>query len=153
GGLTPETPAPEASEPAVLHFQWPLSGTVETQHSTDELIYDRTMADWRTHSGMDISAPIGTLVMASSDGVVADVYDDGMYGSTVILRHSGGMTSIYSNLAATPAVSAGDTVKIGEVIGAVGDTALAEAGTVTHLHFGMTLNGEAVDPALYLPRR
>ncbi len=151
--LPPEEPEPVREEPAVLHFQWPLSGTVETPHSVDALIYDSTMADWRTHAGMDISAPIGTLVMASSDGSVADVYDDGMYGTTVILRHSGGMTSIYSNLAATPAVSVGDTVRIGEVIGSVGDTALAETGTVSHLHFGMTLDGVAVDPGWYLPKR
>lgn len=151
--LPPEEPESAREEPAVLHFQWPLSGSVETPHSVDALIYDATMADWRTHSGIDIAAPIGTLVMASSDGTVADIYDDGMYGTTLILRHSGGMTSIYSNLAATPAVSVGDAVKIGEVIGSVGDTALAETGTVAHLHFGMTLDGVAVDPGWYLPKR
>lgn len=151
--LPMEAAAPAVEEPAALHFLWPLSGRVETPHSVDALIYDSTMADWRTHSGVDISAPIGTLVMASSDGTVADVYDDGMYGTTVIIRHSGGLKSIYSNLAALPTVAAGDAVRIGEVIGAVGDTALAETGTVSHLHFGMELDGEAVDPDLYLPRR
>ena len=46
----------------------------------------------------------------------------------------------------------GDTVESGAVIGAVGDTAVAESGRASHLHFEMEENGESVDPANYLPK-
>lgn len=152
---TPDEPsdADKSSEPVAQHFLWPLSGAVETPHSVEALLYDKTMADWRTHTGLDIAAAIGAKVMAASDGTVERVFNDEMYGTTVVIRHMGGLTSIYSNLAATPTVNEGDAVRIGDVIGSVGDTALAEAGEVTHLHFGMELNGTAIDPTWYLPTR
>ena len=47
----------------------------------------------------------------------------------------------------------GDTVRVGDVIGAVGDTALCEIGEAYHLHFAMKLNGVSADPANWLPER
>ncbi|MGE4485682.1 MAG: peptidoglycan DD-metalloendopeptidase family protein [Oscillospiraceae bacterium] len=51
-----------------------------------------------------------------------------------------------------PTVKIGDTVRMGTVIGAVGDTAVGETGEVAHLHFAVTLDGASVDPAEYLPQ-
>jgi murein DD-endopeptidase MepM/ murein hydrolase activator NlpD len=82
---------------------------------------------------------------------VKSVAQDDLMGTTVIIDHGNGLKSIYSNLAATPTVSAGDSVDTGTVIGAVGDTAIAESERVSHLHFEMTKNGTAVDPSEYLP--
>jgi murein DD-endopeptidase MepM/ murein hydrolase activator NlpD len=134
-------------------FVWPLTGEVETPYSVTALIYNKTMADWRTHDGLDIAAELGTQVMAAASGVVEKVYKDDMYGMTVVIDHGGGLKSYYSNLAETPTVYEGDSVVTGEIIGAVGDTALAESGEVTHLHFAMTLEGRSVDPMEYLPPR
>jgi len=152
-------PMPEAvmaeinkgSLPEVL--VWPTSGTIETPHSTQALVYSRTMADWRTHTGIDIATGLGGKVIAAAEGTVEQVFSDDMYGTTVVIHHGGGLRSIYSNLAETPAVAVGDSVSMGDVIGAVGQTALAEVGDVNHLHFEMTLDGEAVDPVEYLPVR
>jgi murein DD-endopeptidase MepM/ murein hydrolase activator NlpD len=52
-----------------------------------------------------------------------------------------------------PTVKEGDAVTMGSVIGAIGDTSLAETGEVTHVHFSMTVNGESADPAAYLPKK
>ena len=134
-------------------FIWPVVGSVETPHSVEALVYSRTMADWRTHSGIDISTGLGGKVIAAADGTVEQVYTDEMYGMTVVIHHGGGLRSIYSNLAETPAVAVGESVGIGDTIGSVGQTALAEIGDVTHLHFEMTLDGETVDPNDYLPLR
>ena len=146
-----ETMANAGSLPEVL--VWPVVGTVETPHSVEALVYSRTMADWRTHSGVDISAGLGSKVIAAAGGTVEQVYTDEMYGTTVVIHHGGGLRSIYANLAETPAVAVGDSVAMGDTIGSVGETALAEIGDVTHLHFAMTLDGEAVDPNDYLPVR
>lgn len=134
-------------------FVWPLSGTIEVAYSMDDLVYDKTMADWRTHNGIDIEAQIGTKVMAVLDGTVKSVYTDDMYGTTVVISHGGGLESVYSNLAGMPTVKEGDTVTSGMVIGSVGNTAAAETNEVSHLHFAMMLDGVSVDPTDYLPSR
>lgn len=133
------------------YFVWPVTGQIENPWSMSALVYNRTMRDWRTHDGIDIAAELGTQVRAAADGVVESVSEDDMYGTTVVIAHSGGLKSIYSNLAATPTVSPGDAVAAGSIIGSVGNTALCEVGEVNHLHFAMLLSGESIDPAEYMP--
>ena len=134
-------------------FVWPLVGAIEIPYSASALLYNKTMADWRAHDGIDIAADLGAQVMAVSSGRVERLYTDDLYGVTLIIDHGGGLCSVYSNLAETPVVYEGSSVVTGEIIGAVGTTALAETGEVTHLHLGMTLDGVSVDPAPYLPPR
>ncbi len=144
-----ETQAPAEEQPVFLR---PVNGPVSFDYSVDALVYNKTMADWRTHSGMDIEAELGTRVMAAADGVVKAVGEDDFLGTTVVIEHAGGLCTIYANLAAVPTVSAGDSVSAGDVIGSVGDTAVGESSEVTHLHFAMTLDGQSVNPADYLSR-
>ena len=132
-------------------FCWPLNGEIENPYSADMPVFNRTMSDWRTHEGVDIAAPLGTQVMAAASGRVEDVYTDELYGVTVVIDHMGGLRSVYANLAETPTVYVGDGIIAGEIIGAVGTSALCEAGETTHLHFAMTQDGVSVDPADYLP--
>ena len=146
-----KTAAAINAEAKAPQFIWPVAGAVERAHSLEALCYDRTMRDWRTHRGVDIAASLGAKVMAAADGTVELVYSDHMYGSTVVVRHGGGLVSLYANLAAVPAVAEGDHVAMGDTIGSVGETAIAEIGEVTHLHFEMTRDGSPVDPADYLP--
>ncbi len=145
------TPTPSAAKPAVSVYTWPVEGEVIRDFSLEVLAYDETMGDWRTHCGLDISAPLGTEVCAVSDGVVEAVYEEDLMGITVVIDHGEGVKSHYSNLAADPVVETGDTVKTGTVIGAVGDTALAESGRPPHLHLEMSRNEYVVDPLQYLP--
>lgn len=146
----------EAAEDAMteeLIFVWPLVGDVEVMYSVDELIYNKTMGDWRTHDGIDIAGQMGSKVMAVADGTVLAVGTDDLLGTTVTIDHGSGLKSIYANLAGTPVVKEGDKVAMGAVIGSVGDTAIGETNEVAHLHFAMTLNDEPADPAEYLPER
>ena len=99
---------------------------------------------------MDISASAGTTVMAASAGTVLAVTDDALMGTTVTIEHSGGYQTTYANLQAKPAVSQGDTVSAGQIIGAVGTTAAAESAQGPHLHFSVTQDGDAVDPNSFL---
>lgn len=151
GEVLPEEPP--AAEVMAAAFLWPLNGEVERGHAWDRLVYDRTMADWRTHDGLDISGGLGAKVYAAADGVVEEVVLDERLGTKVVLYHGGGLRSVYANLAATPAVQVGDEVKLGDVVGAIGTTAMAEKGDVTHLHFAMSVDGVSVDPREYLPRK
>ncbi len=141
----------ETVETIAQVFAWPLTGEICAGYSVDALQYDPTMADWRTHAGLDIEAEKGDKVMAAADGTVERIYADPMYGTTLILSHGGGLRSIYCNLAATPTVEEGDSVTLGQVIGSVGGTADAEVGQVSHLHFAMTLDELKVNPGEFLP--
>ena len=145
------TPKPSAVKPAAPVYTWPVKGEIIRDFSLEVLAYDETMGDWRTHCGLDISAQLGTEVCAVSAGVVEAVYADDLMGTTVVIDHGGEIRSIYSNLAAVPTVEVGDAVKTGTVIGAVGETALAESGRAPHLHLEMSKNGHIVDPLQYLP--
>ena len=145
-------PEPE-SAPVADVWVWPLNGDIDVPYSMTALVYNSTMADWRTHNGVDLAAELGAQVSACAAGTVESVYDDAMHGTTVVIDHLNGVRSVYSNLAAQPTVLPGDSVVAGEVIGAVGQTTLCETGQVTHLHFAMTRDGASIDPAEYMPDR
>ena len=147
---TPTPKASPSSKPTAV-YTWPVKGEVIRDFSLEVLAYDKTMGDWRTHSGMDIAASVGTHVIAMSAGTVEEVYQDDLMGTTVVIEHGNGLSSMYCNLAATPAVEVGDEVFTGDVIGSVGGTALAEIGHESHLHLELFQNDTAVDPALFLP--
>lgn len=144
------TPAPTPA-PAAVVYTWPVKGEIVGDYSLEVVAYDETMGDWRTHGGLDISAPLGTQVMAVADGTVSDIYADPLMGETVVITHDNEVTSVYSNLASIPTVEVGDAVTTGMVIGSVGKTAIAEGAKASHLHFEMTEAGEMVDPENYLP--
>lgn len=157
-------PAQAASAPAVLPeidptpivaeapqvVVSPLEGEVVTVFSVNELLYNPTLGDWRIHDGVDISAPMGTGVLAARSGTVTAVEDDPMMGTTVTIQHLGGYYSCYANLQPEVPVQSGDAVCAGQLIGAVGDTAPAEAAHPPHLHFSVTCHGDAVDPQEFL---
>lgn len=150
--------APAASQapslaPAPLVFTWPVKGSVEAGFAVEVLAYNVTMGDWRTHSGLDISAALGTQVLAAAGGTVKAVYEDDLLGTVVEIDHGDELVSQYANLAAVPTVSVGDPVDTGTVIGSVGATAAAESGQAAHLHFAMYQGGSPVDPAGYLPEQ
>lgn len=146
GTLTQDDEWPEQTV-----WRWPVSGEIERGYSVEALSYDVTMADWRTHDGIDILAPQGEVVVAASDGEVVSVTQDDLYGTTVVIDHGEGIKTTYSNLADTPTVAAGDMVKGGDVIGSVGKTALCEIGQGSHMHFAMSRDGASIDPTVYLP--
>ena len=118
--------------------------------SMTELLYDETMADWRTHSGIDIKAEEGDAVKTAADGVVKEVRYDDLMGVTVVITHEDGYETQYSCLQQEPPVEQGKTVKAGDIIGLVGSTASAEADVGPHLHFSVSKDGKVIDPAEYV---
>lgn len=128
----------------------PLEGEVVAAFSVDQLTYNETLGDWRTHDGIDIAAAEGTSVLAASGGTVLSVSDDLLMGTTVVLEHENGYQTTYANLQQTPPVAQGDSVTAGQIIGTVGTTASAESAQGPHLHFSVTKDGDAVDPDTYL---
>ena len=118
--------------------------------SVDELAYNPTLEDWRTHDGVDIQAASGATVLAACNGTVLSVRDDPLMGTTVVVEHDGGYQTTYANLQSHPPVEAGEIVSAGQILGAVGDTAAAESAQGPHLHFSVSRDGEAVNPHEFL---
>ena len=125
----------------------PVSGETVSGYAMDCLTYNPTTRDWRVHNGIDIAAEEGTPVCAAAAGVVYTTYEDESLGTTVVIRHENGYVTMYSSLDAEVAVSAGDTVELGQHIGYVGSSALLETAIGDHVHFCVTQNDASVDPA------
>ena len=140
-------------KPVATNYVWPVKGEIIADFSLEVQAFDVTMGDWRTHDGVDIAAALGTEVRASGNGTVVGVYEDDLMGTTVVIDHGTGVTSLYANLAGTPTVTEGQQVEAGAVIGAVGKTAKAESKRNDHLHFEMTKDGVAIDPINLMPKQ
>lgn len=147
--------AQEISEPVaevvapVTSLIAPVGGSILKKHSDTELSYSKTMEDWRLHKGVDISAPIGTTVIASAKGEVSECYTDTACGVTIVINHGNGLSTRYSNLASAQMVNIGQTIESGEAIGVVGDTAEFEIADEAHLHFEVIKDGRSVNPEEY----
>ena len=128
----------------------PVRGEIIWGYAVDSLLYSRTLDQWMTHRGIDISAPKGTEVRCPWAGTVEEVYEDDALGYTVKMAHSGGICSYYSNLRSDCPVKEGALLNAGAVIGYVGDTAISECSDPSHLHFEVTKDGEPVDPEEYV---
>lgn len=141
-----ETPK-ESKKPA--SYIMPVNGDIITPFALEDLIYSNTMKDWRTHDGVDIKADLGTNILAATDGKVESITDDAMLGKTIVIAHSGAVKTVYSNVGAV-GVKEGQKVSMGDKIGNVGDTAIAEYSDAAHLHFSVIDDGIYVDPMGYI---
>lgn len=97
------------------------------------------------HAGMDFSAPTGTDVYATGDGVVVKVGWETGYGNTIRVDHGFGYLTVYAHLHAFN-TQVGKRVMRGEVIGAVGNTGKS---TGPHLHYEVRVKGNPVNPMNY----
>lgn len=131
-------------------FVMPVEGEVMRNFAKDSLIYSETLEEWITHLGIDIKASRTTVVKASEAGTITSIKNDPRYGLTIVMEHTNGYKSIYSNLLTTEFVSEGEKVDKGQSIGTVGNSASFEIVDEPHLHFEIIKDNENVDPNIYL---
>ena len=98
------------------------------------------------HEGLDISNRVGTLVIATADGIVSDTGKDYYHGNVVVISHGFGITSRYNHLNKV-FVRAGQKVKRGDKIAEVG---LTGRTTGPHLHYEVRINSIPVNPMRYI---
>ena len=99
----------------------------------------------RPHEGVDYGAPTGTPVKAVGEGVISFHGWSGGYGNQIIVKHSGGLESMYSHLSGfARGLKNGQAVRQGQVIGFVGSTGLA---TGPHLDFRLRQGGKFINPS------
>jgi murein DD-endopeptidase MepM/ murein hydrolase activator NlpD len=132
-------------------FSWPERGPITQGFGCTDLLgepYDPSCPTRHTHTGIDIANDLGTPIAAADAGVVSYVNYGwgGGYGNFVLITHGNGYATLYGHLSAI-AVSAGQPVRRGQVIGAEGSTGYS---TGPHLHFEIRLNGAYQNPLSYL---
>lgn len=98
------------------------------------------------HLGIDLAAPNGTKIYSYNAGTVLKSEYHYSYGNYVLVDHGGGISTLYAHMSER-AVSAGDTVTAGQLLGYVG---LTGSTTGYHLHFEVRENGSVVNPRGYL---
>lgn len=102
----------------------------------------------RPHYAMDIAISAGTPIYAANDGSVVTAAWHSSYGNYILLDHGNGKSTLYAHCSGL-AVSSGQSVSKGQVIGYVGSTGYS---TGNHLHFEFRVNGQKVNPANYVSR-
>lgn len=123
----------------------PVGGAITKDYSMSGLVYSRTMGDWRVHNGLDISAGKGEIVKSASEGVVAGITEDPMYGVTVVINQNDGLMVYYRGLSKDTAVRQGENIAAGTTIGTVGDIP-CENGDGSHLHVEVMKNNKYLNP-------
>ena len=149
---TPSDKQPDASAPStnvedkLPSFILPVSGALSKKHDPKLQVFSQTMNDYRVHLGVDIVTAENAPVYAAADGVVvrADWY--GGYGNCVIIDHGDGIQTLYAHFSKIT-VKEGDVVKVGDEVGKIGSTGNS---TGPHLHFEVHVDGEIVNPLIFV---
>ncbi len=130
-----------------------LQQALPTENSLPNPLLEQTLTDtWgaarsqgRSHEGIDIFAARHTPIHATTSGIVTKVGENELGGRVVVIVGPGGAGHYYAHLEAYADISPNDWVDAGEIIGYVGDSGNAK-GTPPHVHYGIYINGQAVNP-------
>ncbi|WP_372844373.1 M23 family metallopeptidase [Psychrobacter sp.] len=120
-----------------------LPSPLPEQHLTDT--WGAARSQGRSHEGIDIFAARGTPIQATTQGIVSKVGEDALGGRVVMIVGPGGAGHYYAHLEDYADISPNDWVNAGDIIGYVGDSGNAK-GTPPHVHYGIYINGSAVNP-------
>ena len=136
------SPASSSAQPAAAPS---MPGRVLNAFSGDELVYNKTLGDWRTHNGVDYACTQGAAVAAPVAGKVVSAGAEGNWGTVVVLEDAAGRLWRLCGVV-DPAVKAGDTVAAGQKLGTVG-TVGCECAEESHIHVEVKQGENYLDPA------
>ena len=133
-------------------FILPVSGNLTREHDPSLQVFSPTMQDYRVHLGIDLSTKADAPVYAAADGKISKIWVDTLMGYCIAIKHSGDCVTVYKNLAETlpEGLAEGVSVRSGQLIATVGESAMIEVADEPHLHFELKLDGKQVDPLAYI---
>lgn len=125
---------------------WPTLGDIVMTFSSDVLIYDQTLDQYRTNDSISIGADEGSAVLAAADGKVVAIDNDRVKGNNITLDHGNGWMTTYSQLSDDFVVKNGDIVIKGDIIGKVAVPTKYGVNLGTHLDFKVMQNTVPINP-------
>lgn len=128
---------------------WPVKGDVIMEYSADQVVYFKTLAQYRTNPALIIGAEEGTDVKASADGVVKQVTTSEETGRTVTVSIGDDFTVTYGQLKDV-AVGKGDSVSAGQVLGKIAKPTKYYSEEGANLYFQVKEKNKTVNPMLLL---
>ncbi len=131
------------AKPLALNLLKPTSGRYSSEFGLKRFFNEQPRSP---HSGIDIAAKEGSAIKSAMAGKVIGIGDYFFNGKSVFIDHGQGIITMYCHMSEI-AVTVGQTLKKGEVIGKVGATGRA---TGAHLHFGLNISGKWIDPQLFI---
>ena len=126
-------------------MQWPIPGHYTITSNYGMRVHPITGV-YKLHTGVDISASMGTEFTAIANGVVVKAEYNSAYGNMVIIDHGGGVQTLYAHGSEIVA-TLGQVVNAGDVILKVGSTGYS---TGPHAHFEVRVNGNPMNPLDYV---
>lgn len=139
-----QTALPDASVSVTPAYTQPVSGQVLAVFSGDDLVYNETLGDWRTHNGVDYACKENEDVLAPVAATVEQVTTDGNWGPVVVLKDGQGRLWRLCGVA-DPSVKEGDAVAAGDKLGQAGSIP-CESLLKSHIHLEVTEDGGYLDP-------
>ena len=130
-----------------------LQQELPTENSLPSPLPEKNLTDtWgaarsqgRSHEGIDIFAERGTPIQSTTQGIVSKIGENNLGGRVVVVVGPGGAGHYYAHLEDYADIAPNDWVNQGDIIGYVGDSGNAK-GTPPHVHYGIYINGSAVNP-------
>lgn len=133
----------DLNRPYTGRYLLPLDSNVIKSFSDGNMVLSKTMGDWRTHDGIDISGNIGDNAVAINDGTVDEIYSDTLWGDVIVIEHGNGLKAKYCGVKS--GLEKGTKVKQGQIIGTVVNIPAEQADGV-HVHLEITVEDKTVDP-------
>lgn len=124
---------------------YPTTKDVKKAFSGETPVYSETLKDWRVHNGIDLAAEQGSKIKAITGGTVKEIYNDALFGTTMVIEHDGGFVAYYSGLGETTMVNVDDKVDAGQEIASISNIP-CESADGYHLHLAIKKDGNFVDP-------
>lgn len=128
---------------------WPAAGTVLMDYNMDSTVYFQTLDQYKYNPAMIISSEVGNQVLASAKGIVESITVNEETGTTLKLNLGNDYSLIYGQLKEV-AVSEGEVVEQGQLLGYVSEPTKYYVEEGSNLYFEMEKDGKPVDPYLYL---
>ena len=128
---------------------WPAAGTLLMDYSMDGSVYFATLNQYKYNPALVLGSEVGNQVLAAAKGIVESIYIDEETGTTLVLNIGNGYRLTYGQLKEL-AVSQGDIVESGAVLGYVSEPTKYYTKEGSNLYFEMTKDETPVDPILYL---
>lgn len=134
-------------------MSWPVFGNIVSKFDMTTSVYDKTLDQYKVSDSICISAPVGTEVKATAEGIVENIFVDDELGQTIAINHGNGWVSTYSQLEENVSVAVGDVVDEGQIIGKVSEPSKYGVALGPHLDFKVLKDDTPKDPTEILTQQ